>query len=281
MMPLLPLDLEREVFETAAIRDRAGIPILLRVCRRVHSWIEPLLYRVILITDFYPDSDSPEFAALCATSATFKKRAVRHLFLEYPPHDDELRTAAQNFLCQLPAIESLVLDGDLCTDVLEIMDKMRLQKLNIRVPSFSLSSWARSTLSRPLFHSVIHLELYRDQDHIPTCWDDWTALASLSVLTHLCLDDKLAAQIVKPTLGNCKQLEVVIWALWDGTRNAVYDAQNLSVTDCRLVVMDMPIFEDDWEEGARFGKDFWVRADAFLAKKRSGEIDKSHFFLEK
>ncbi|KAJ7766721.1 hypothetical protein B0H16DRAFT_1882751 [Mycena metata] len=54
--PALPLDLEREIFETAALLYPGTLPTLLRVSRRVLVWIEPLLYRALRI-------DSPKTAA--------------------------------------------------------------------------------------------------------------------------------------------------------------------------------------------------------------------------
>ncbi|KAJ7691867.1 hypothetical protein B0H14DRAFT_3906143, partial [Mycena olivaceomarginata] len=45
--PAFPPELERELFETAALVHPATIPALLRVAKRVLLWIEPYLYRVI------------------------------------------------------------------------------------------------------------------------------------------------------------------------------------------------------------------------------------------
>jgi hypothetical protein len=37
-----------------------------------------------------------------------------------------------------------------------------------------------------------------------------------------------------------------------------------------MVVLD---YKKDWETGARGGDDFWTRAEAFVARKRKGEIE--------
>ncbi|KAF7304419.1 hypothetical protein HMN09_00844000 [Mycena chlorophos] len=47
-VPLLPPELERLILEDAAWGDRPTTVNLLRVARRVHVWIEPLLHRVLL-----------------------------------------------------------------------------------------------------------------------------------------------------------------------------------------------------------------------------------------
>jgi hypothetical protein len=37
-VPYFPPELERDIFERAALRYPATIPILLRVCHRAHCW---------------------------------------------------------------------------------------------------------------------------------------------------------------------------------------------------------------------------------------------------
>ncbi|KAJ7472369.1 hypothetical protein B0H11DRAFT_2038757 [Mycena galericulata] len=73
-----PVELEREIFETAATLHRQSIPSLLRVARRVLIWIEPLLYKVI-------DFDSPmvhaAHRAMRIKPASFFQDSVRHLML--------------------------------------------------------------------------------------------------------------------------------------------------------------------------------------------------------
>ncbi|KAJ7110575.1 hypothetical protein C8R44DRAFT_985751 [Mycena epipterygia] len=47
--PSFPRELEREIVQITALTDASTIPPLLRVCHRVHIWVEPFLYRVILM----------------------------------------------------------------------------------------------------------------------------------------------------------------------------------------------------------------------------------------
>ncbi|KAJ6476352.1 hypothetical protein C8R45DRAFT_1102610 [Mycena sanguinolenta] len=49
--PVLPPELECEIFEVAARLDFYIIPSLLRVARRVRQWVEPFLYKVVVIND--------------------------------------------------------------------------------------------------------------------------------------------------------------------------------------------------------------------------------------
>ncbi|KAJ7887662.1 hypothetical protein B0H14DRAFT_3430691 [Mycena olivaceomarginata] len=44
--PMLPAELEREVFEICSLSRPVSIPTLMLIAKRVKEWIEPLLYRV-------------------------------------------------------------------------------------------------------------------------------------------------------------------------------------------------------------------------------------------
>ncbi|KAJ7256444.1 hypothetical protein C8J57DRAFT_1344697 [Mycena rebaudengoi] len=47
--PSIPLELEREIFEIAATHHPETMPTLLLVAQRVLQWIEPLLYRTLVV----------------------------------------------------------------------------------------------------------------------------------------------------------------------------------------------------------------------------------------
>ncbi|KAF7304576.1 hypothetical protein HMN09_00860300 [Mycena chlorophos] len=49
LVPRLPLELEREIFELSAWHDKPTMLVLILVASRVRVWIEPLLHRVIRI----------------------------------------------------------------------------------------------------------------------------------------------------------------------------------------------------------------------------------------
>ncbi|KAJ7741701.1 hypothetical protein B0H16DRAFT_1564897 [Mycena metata] len=47
--PVLPPELERIIFEMAALLRPTNIPNLMRTAWRVKNWVEPLLYRTVFI----------------------------------------------------------------------------------------------------------------------------------------------------------------------------------------------------------------------------------------
>ncbi|KAJ7884140.1 hypothetical protein B0H14DRAFT_2700915, partial [Mycena olivaceomarginata] len=74
----LPTELEREVFETAALMHPRTIPTLLRVAKRVLIWIEPFLYRVIRLNDDNPHVYTALLRAIKAKPPDFFHDAIRH-----------------------------------------------------------------------------------------------------------------------------------------------------------------------------------------------------------
>ncbi|KAJ7826702.1 hypothetical protein B0H14DRAFT_2816723 [Mycena olivaceomarginata] len=56
--PMLPLELEREIFEIYALSWPKLIPKLMLVAKCVKEWVEPLLYRIISI-DVFPIAGLP------------------------------------------------------------------------------------------------------------------------------------------------------------------------------------------------------------------------------
>ncbi|KAK7029985.1 hypothetical protein R3P38DRAFT_2621990 [Favolaschia claudopus] len=275
MEPVLPSELEREIFETAAIQDKAVIPSFLRVCHRVHEWIEPLLYRVIVFSE--SEKHQSSVLALQSKSAEFK-HAVRHAAV----YSDKYASSAQELLPQLVSIESLVIAGDCPLELLDVMDTLHLSTLLLSIPSFS-PQWPRSTLPRALFRSVTHLTVYLGSvDDEVASWEDWSILTSLPALTHLCMDDTLAPDLLQSIVENCNRLVAVIIAYWDGPwlkHTAIELAQNLPVSDPRVIVTMIDDFDKAWPREAHSGNDLWARVDAFLVRKRRGEIESSVYFM--
>ncbi|KAJ6493443.1 hypothetical protein C8R45DRAFT_989791 [Mycena sanguinolenta] len=267
MDPLLPPELESEIFETAATRNPNSIPILLLVCRRVHAWIEPLLYRVLFISR----STAPFLPAVEAKSPTFLRNAVRHVYFSVTATDTIKRV-----LLECTGIISLFIDQDLDFDLLPILANVRAQNLRFWAPrSLNLLN------SHPMFQSVTHLEVYQDSGDGST-WDEWSWLPTLPALTHLCLSEELSRDILQSALAECPRLVVAITAFWDADQNEIASefAQAVTIADPRIVVMVAVNYKADWKTGVCDGADFWTRADAFVTSKRKGEIESTNLTLD-
>ncbi|KAK7058068.1 hypothetical protein R3P38DRAFT_2599662 [Favolaschia claudopus] len=273
MEPVLPPELEREIFETAAYIDRSDIPALLLVCKRVHQWIEPLLYRSITIVA----RDDSRLLAVQARPAAFLQRNLHHLCVAYNS-TDTLTGALKTLLSYCPNLRSLYFDGNLHADFLPILDNMRPQRLCLWVDkAFAPASWAGSMLTRPMLLCVTHLELYYDQNsELDTAlwdWNEWSYLASLPALTHLCFSEALSAQLLRPTLDNCRTLCVLITLFSNFPTARAFEPTltALAGDDPRVVVVVVGQLYEDLESGFWGEMDFWARADEFVTRKRSGQ----------
>ncbi|KAJ7137585.1 hypothetical protein C8R43DRAFT_1238862 [Mycena crocata] len=235
----LPLDLERHIFELCAHWRPVSIPTLMLVAWRVKVWVEPILYRTLLVTNDDPIAGYPRFTAervrsvLESRAPTFLRSCVRNVYL-----DDVGDATMELVLSQCTGVENLWIRHDL--------DNL--------IPLF-----ARLSLK--------HL---------------W-GLADLPRLTHLSFNDDDFIDICSPLLQSCKFLVVLI-CLEMSTVDTEADDRAVEEglqQDLRFVIMGCRLFRKDWKMGAHAGVDYWTRAEDFVAKRRSGEMDAFQFRISK
>ncbi|KAJ7921028.1 hypothetical protein B0H13DRAFT_2318784 [Mycena leptocephala] len=89
--PRFPRELERIIFEIAAHAHTTSIPTLLLAAVRVKDWLEPLLYRVVLVCATPPTKNWPFprninadvlLRVIANRPAGYLQRVVGHLFLD-------------------------------------------------------------------------------------------------------------------------------------------------------------------------------------------------------
>ncbi|KAG7448644.1 uncharacterized protein BT62DRAFT_929731 [Guyanagaster necrorhizus] len=106
-LPLLPLELEWEIFELTARVYPAEAPGLLLIARRVHSWIEPILYEIVVLGGESPMMDRGshcKFLQMVDSKPTeFFGRVVKRLCLTYHAHNE----SAMHLLHQCTGMISL------------------------------------------------------------------------------------------------------------------------------------------------------------------------------
>ncbi|KAJ7156668.1 hypothetical protein C8R46DRAFT_1114829 [Mycena filopes] len=264
-----PLELEREIFELAGESNPSMLPTLMRVCRRVSTWVKPLLYRVIVVESM-PKRDATLSALELAIQLEpgLVRKAVRHLYLHNP--DDTARNIGVLSACS--GVTNLLLGGVFDPDLAPSLRGMQLQKLAIQPASPGLPLGPEDSMFKTLTHLDLLTEYY-DEDDSDDTWERWKSLASLPALTHLCLCDVLALGILTPVLAGCPKLLVVI---------AVTEVKPLTEnnTDPRVVRTWGEGHLHDWQLGARGGQDMWARAEMFVTQKRMGHIPETTFFLE-
>ncbi|KAJ7131407.1 hypothetical protein C8R44DRAFT_871899 [Mycena epipterygia] len=266
-LPFFPPELEREIFESAAELYPDTVPSLLLVSQRVNEWIERVKYNIIT----EGSSSSCRFGVLHravlsdSKPAAFFHDRVRHLFI----HESLLRLTGDEIraiLLSCSGIRSLALMYSIGPSVLPGL-AVKLQRLcAFSQDIFSTMESPDPSHSMPMFTSVTHLDLFNIPSDSQSIWL-WSEFGLLPALTHLSLFKFRTTAVGTALLSKCNKLEALL------RMENTYD-DPLSIDDIRFVCMILPDadYEEDWILGAKGGMDFWARADAFVAKRRRGEI---------
>ncbi|KAJ7690235.1 hypothetical protein B0H17DRAFT_1179958 [Mycena rosella] len=269
--PILPPELERHIFEICALARPVAIPKLMLVAWRVMEWVEPMLYRTIVIKPaLLPAGDAyPMFTSRLLTSAVnrkpanFFRYAVRHLFL-FDYCEDDLA----EILSACTGVENLWMGEDIDQSVLPLLAPLRLKHLCIDI--------------RPLFHAfpphhsffsqLTHLELLDDETD-----DASRNLPLIPHLTHLSFNDFSYIPISLRILETCPSLAVLVALNSDSLRHSYAAYAGGLSKDVRFVAMNCEYYIADWLLGTKTGQDYWHRAEVFIAQRRSGEVDALRF----
>ncbi|KAJ6454204.1 hypothetical protein C8R45DRAFT_1038351, partial [Mycena sanguinolenta] len=274
-----PPELEREIFEATATLFPRFIPTLLRICHRVHVWIEPLLYRVAVISSL---SLSTHWLTLLESKASLLRIGVRHILIQ-TYHASGSMNEYRNLLTACTESINISIGGEIDLNFLRGLYEMRPRRLAFTVPDMFFTC-GLGGFNHPLFESVTHLDLYHGSELEANglIWETWSNLASIPALTHLALSQSIACNILSQVVSQCRRLALAIVATYSWEREVTVSyAQNLGFADARVVVMILSVeYDADWELGARGGEDFWIRAEAFVNQKRAGEIETSSYLLD-
>ncbi|KAJ7200060.1 hypothetical protein C8J57DRAFT_1544694 [Mycena rebaudengoi] len=155
---ILPPELERVVFETAALLYHTQIPTLMLVARRIHRWLQPLLYRVLVSSKRIPSWNRlPSIGdPLLTEQAALLQKHARHFFLHSPFMVAEIFavcTAVRDLACYCQIDPSFI----------PYLDRIRPQRLYVATEDLLAGP---PDLSHSLFSSITHLELTDYKDFI-------------------------------------------------------------------------------------------------------------------
>ncbi|KAJ6474913.1 hypothetical protein C8R45DRAFT_1160147 [Mycena sanguinolenta] len=277
--PRLPPELERKIFEIAALTRPKRIPTFMLVSKRVRYWVEPLLYRVVFVEGrvrlalraALRDLDLPAFV-----SSAIQQRShtcflhVRHLFI-HRTVDDAL---VKNWLLACTGITNLFAQFHGTPEVLlSISGFANLQYLTIGDSAFfTVHDGSVTIVPSPFFPALTHLALWGSGitgtlDHL------YLSISLMPQLTHLALFSRAASRVSHLVLCANVQLRCIVF---------LYTASSLNgsplVDDGRFVCIDeTAVPYVDWLRGVVFGEHYWSLADTFLAARRAGKIDRSRY----
>ncbi|KAF8185825.1 hypothetical protein K438DRAFT_1765607 [Mycena galopus ATCC 62051] len=269
LIPRLPVELERHIFEIAAHSNLPHIPTLLLVAHRVKLWLEPILYSVVVFShpiSGYGCFEITPFASVLQSQAI--SQHVKNLLctnINVPP---------EPILASCSAVQNLALH-DSSRVLPALLSGMPLRRLYTTLKSLFHPTDIDFTHS--LFSHITHL---REMDYItPNSWKKWKGLALIPNLTHLALaaNSSLHVPLFEGVLAACPALRVLV-CLYNYSSNLLGGFKSLA-QDTRFVCIRVPVFIEDWQTGAWGGEDFWVQAERFIAQRDSGEVDRGIFVL--
>jgi len=279
LSPALPPELERAIFETAAHIRPLSIPRFMLVAWRVKIWLEPLLYQTVVLSQRadYPHNlqgHIPCFQShillslIQSKSVRFPGGSVRNLF--FPAGISTEDTSAILSACR--SVENLWMTPNIDGELFSLIEDLQLSQLYCNLKCI-FGSRRHIDFTHRLFAKITHLEIF-GHNFDPTEREMYTELALLPHLTHLCFNDERFTDICLTLLKTCKSLRVLV--ILERTLNTPLEVAK----DPRFVVMYCNWEAKDWRMGAHSGIDYWSRAEEFIAKRRSGEIDPLIYTIE-
>ncbi|KAJ6480568.1 hypothetical protein C8R47DRAFT_600895 [Mycena vitilis] len=268
---IFPAELEREIFETAALMYPWTIPTLLMVARRVLLWVEPLLYRVVRVTDRTVGMTPALLMAMSSKPPDFFY-AVRHLGLESTTTPWPGGTKGLLKLCKNAT--------NLCLNVahteptlLPILAEMHVERMSVDLQL--LFGADAIDLRHPVVRSLTHLDMF-GINGVPALLAE---ISTLPALTHLCLDADLPRVLPLSVLAACPHLHVLL-VQWPSGNYEPYElARFPHVYDMRFVIGTYGHYWVEWEEEARGLTSFWAQADDFVQRKRNGVIAATRYWI--
>ncbi|KAJ7629215.1 hypothetical protein DFH06DRAFT_1480526 [Mycena polygramma] len=272
--PRLPPELERAIFEVAALTEPAMIQTFLRLARRFRIWTEPLLYRVIWV-DSHPHADKTyaAFDSLDAKPAGFFKNAVRHMYMDETSHFS--RTEARTLLGLCENLTDLTVLGRFAEPgLLPILATIQLQRLTVDLADL-FGGRDAIDFGHPLFTSITHLHIW-DQCVAHEA-EIYSRVVVLPALTHLCVNENKSLSLFRAILNESKLLQMVM-DLWPSyrEREAAMMAEVTSLKDPRFVVATMAFtgHRAYWAAGAEGGRDLdiWTESEDWASRRRAGEV---------
>ncbi|KAJ7704964.1 hypothetical protein B0H17DRAFT_1193451 [Mycena rosella] len=269
--PILPPELEREIFELAAASDAPPdywmhqhvgdtVLVLPQVCRRAQSWIEPFIYeRVSLLQNFRGEDPIPQFlATLDVRPATFFATHVKHLYLA----PTIPLAVAQRVLRACTGVVSFGCHHPYAL-LAPLLAPLPLQRLLVSALAFPAAP-APADLP-PWSASLTHLGLSLA---LPT-----PALAHLPALTHLAVDYAALPDAEIPGTGVGAALAallgagprirclVLVTAAKTDYRWALQRLREDAFADARLCLHLRPVMDGAWDEWSRRVPDMFAEAE--------------------
>ncbi|KAF7369649.1 hypothetical protein MVEN_00295900 [Mycena venus] len=256
--PRLPPELERSIFEIAALWRPTDMPALLRIAWRVKLWYFPDRTSSVSPLDTLLNKISTESGSLVLSS-------VRHIFLEL--EQDQKISVVDAILTACPHVTNIFVFDNPTPEYLPILSRLpRLLRLATDLPP--LFSPGVIDFGAPLFRNLTHLELIDGSRDLPA---DLTVMPNL---THIAFNVDSGIAALHAQIQANTQLRCIAFL-----RRSGFAEISPIPEDARFLCIQQTNFRADWLRGATIGVDYWELADAFIAAKQAGKIDRSQYCI--
>ncbi|KAJ7493073.1 hypothetical protein B0H11DRAFT_2228397 [Mycena galericulata] len=262
--PLLPVELEREIFEfTAHMHPRSRIQSL-------H------FYELLAASS---SGSSLYCTELPEPPPAFFRNAVRHLYLgddAYRSLEEEIQVLA---VCT-GVVNLALMSGVSRPTILPILAEMKIQRMAVHL-AVLFGTRQAIDLTHPSFAYTTHLDVFdkigEEDTHL--C----SQITALPALTHLCLNGQVPWSTIQTFLTDCSKLELLFVSVAGASKVLVGTlwALRSPIRDTRFAVGVKHYYRVEWQNGARGLPDFWSVAENFVAQKRSGAIDVARCWIER
>ncbi|KAF8907955.1 hypothetical protein CPB84DRAFT_1822373 [Gymnopilus junonius] len=255
--PILPPELERQIFELAASGSSRSAATLILVARRVKEWIEPELYKIIFFAPPLP-SFPPIYHY---TEYDLSDRVKLPLFYKATKHAKHVLLYSVTWHIVAEILQNCTRVENLA--LWETYDyryaKYVIQALPIQRLSLDLFTMGVETpFDESPFHNITHLQLSNIFfDRQKTC----EKLALLPKLSHLAVEQPIS-DFAQDILDSCKSIEVLVCFVRS------YQQYSTGVSDKRVVLLSLSDDYDgieEWKADALGKEDFWQKADRQVA----------------
>ncbi|KAJ7670109.1 hypothetical protein DFH06DRAFT_161053 [Mycena polygramma] len=139
----------------------------------------------------------------------------------------------------------------------------------------------RIDFTHRLFAQITHLEIFDAVRLGPRMQAIWQQIPLIPHLSHLSFHREGFIPVCAAALRSCPSLRVLV--VFQSHAAFLIDRHNdreRFETDPRFVMMDCALRVLDWQVGALMGLDYWSRAEDWVAKRISGEVDALQYRIE-
>ncbi|KAF7311805.1 hypothetical protein MIND_00191000 [Mycena indigotica] len=263
--PRFPFELEKEVFETAALAYPETIPTLLLVARRVSVWVEPFLYR---------------------TSPTFIANAVRCLVLDY---SCPINNGTLSLLARCTRVTAVGMNAkDTADTLLPALAALPLQRfagfLSHLLPTDlhaggGLTLNADDTLAHTFWQQLTHLDVFETLD-TARGRAARALLPRLPRLTHLAVGHAGVLPVIRhllvDTLQSCAHLQVLVVLGHPNVAGSGKQPLPRLLRDPRVVILVRA--DLTWDDSVLPTPNLWTTAEQFLQRKRRNEVGPDEYW---